>query len=628
MGYVDSNRIKIYTDTSNKSRLESAATLAPADTKSERIGILGDAVAHYWSETSTAKNLYSGNDYSAWDPNSKSNISFNSSLVTDGQFPRDLYLAALIEENGGTVADFDNTLITFDYGHAPGQLTVAGYQKDVSYLQLVLRNIGYSTVVVNGRYDATTSTAIKQFQADKSLTQTGDVGPVTLGALNAYLNSHRSDTGLSTIPNAFSFRSFLTRLSHDRTTGTFDNRAGVVGLVLYPCSAFKTSTDALAANNYKNCYAPSGQGLHYKPIANAALGTPLMSYYQNTKQSLYASVKNGLSVLLGMYAQHRTNVDRSTLSRPWLASGSLQINDSDLKAFLALRGYNGFGTTQSKITTTEGNIIPCIKYFDNSTIPGYLLSVANDLVKVDTVFPNAGHYDTTSDLYKKLVLVNKNRTEVCIGSPAYLQIFDNQGVLTGFDGTSVKEGIYNAVYDEVEHEHASILIPNGTYHFRVVGTDSGTYDFVVANYNNSEIPVLFKATLVPISKGVVYDYYIDWTKLTATTGVTVKIDQNGDGAFEKTIEVGRTITGDILGLSNSQKQAICHMPPGNAENAHTLYLPQAAIKAHLAHGDKLGECATVRNGDKENDLKEINNLETGADKHEGKDDRSKKTKSK
>jgi hypothetical protein len=38
------------------------------------------------------------------------------------------------------------------------------------------------------------------------------------------------------------------------------------------------------------------------------------------------------------------------------------------------------------------------------------------------------------------------------------------------------------------------------------------------------------------------------------------------------------------------KVFICHLPPGNPLNAKTLRLPEAALKAHLAHGDYLGEC--------------------------------------
>jgi hypothetical protein len=38
------------------------------------------------------------------------------------------------------------------------------------------------------------------------------------------------------------------------------------------------------------------------------------------------------------------------------------------------------------------------------------------------------------------------------------------------------------------------------------------------------------------------------------------------------------------------KVAVCHIPPGNPANMHTIVIGAAAVKAHLAHGDKLGAC--------------------------------------
>jgi hypothetical protein len=39
-----------------------------------------------------------------------------------------------------------------------------------------------------------------------------------------------------------------------------------------------------------------------------------------------------------------------------------------------------------------------------------------------------------------------------------------------------------------------------------------------------------------------------------------------------------------------EKVLICHIPPGNPENAHTISVAAAAVPAHLAHGDTLGPC--------------------------------------
>ena len=38
------------------------------------------------------------------------------------------------------------------------------------------------------------------------------------------------------------------------------------------------------------------------------------------------------------------------------------------------------------------------------------------------------------------------------------------------------------------------------------------------------------------------------------------------------------------------KVAICHFPPGNPGNAHTIRVGAPALMAHLAHGDHLGPC--------------------------------------
>src|SRR5262245_632952 len=41
------------------------------------------------------------------------------------------------------------------------------------------------------------------------------------------------------------------------------------------------------------------------------------------------------------------------------------------------------------------------------------------------------------------------------------------------------------------------------------------------------------------------------------------------------------------------KVTICHIPPGNPSNAHTITVGAPAVAAHLAHGDTLGPCPAV-----------------------------------
>ncbi len=45
-------------------------------------------------------------------------------------------------------------------------------------------------------------------------------------------------------------------------------------------------------------------------------------------------------------------------------------------------------------------------------------------------------------------------------------------------------------------------------------------------------------------------------------------------------------------VDGEEKITICHIPPGNPDNAHTITISVDALPAHLAHGDTIGECPT------------------------------------
>jgi hypothetical protein len=51
------------------------------------------------------------------------------------------------------------------------------------------------------------------------------------------------------------------------------------------------------------------------------------------------------------------------------------------------------------------------------------------------------------------------------------------------------------------------------------------------------------------------------------------------------------------GSSGSEKVTVCHVPPGNPSNAHTIAIGGGALAAHLAHGDAEGTCAALCRND-------------------------------
>jgi len=43
-------------------------------------------------------------------------------------------------------------------------------------------------------------------------------------------------------------------------------------------------------------------------------------------------------------------------------------------------------------------------------------------------------------------------------------------------------------------------------------------------------------------------------------------------------------------MAEEAKVDVCHIPPGNPENAHTITISENALPAHLDHGDRVGAC--------------------------------------
>lgn len=52
-------------------------------------------------------------------------------------------------------------------------------------------------------------------------------------------------------------------------------------------------------------------------------------------------------------------------------------------------------------------------------------------------------------------------------------------------------------------------------------------------------------------------------------------------------------TGKVFRIERLDHVTICHSPPGNPGNAHTIVVGASAVPAHLAHGDQLGTCESA-----------------------------------
>ncbi len=79
-------------------------------------------------------------------------------------------------------------------------------------------------------------------------------------------------------------------------------------------------------------------------------------------------------------------------------------------------------------------------------------------------------------------------------------------------------------------------------------------------------------------------------------GVTAAMGLLAAGCVPQQTDDGVNTSPDVQALGNKKggkpkgKVTLCHIPPGNPGNAHTITVDKSAVAAHLAHGDNLGKC--------------------------------------
>ena len=128
-------------------------------------------------------------------------------------------------------------------------------------------------------------------------------------------------------------------------------------------------------------------------------------------------------------------------------------------------------------------------------------------------------------------------------SPAELRVYDSEGRMTGVIDGEVQEEMPWSLFD---HEDNSVVILRqpDTYSYEVVGTDNDSYGLSV-DYLGTEQTMTFTAIDIPTSPSAIHRYHIDWDAVArGDEGVTVEVDSDGDGEFERTFTAGSELTGD------------------------------------------------------------------------------------
>jgi parallel beta-helix repeat protein len=163
--------------------------------------------------------------------------------------------------------------------------------------------------------------------------------------------------------------------------------------------------------------------------------------------------------------------------------------------------------------------------------------------------------------------------------PINVSIIDSQGrVLGNKDGSFVNEIVGGQVlYSDDLLTILSIANATDNYTIELASISTGKYTVKFSMLYSNAI-VDFEATDIPVEKGSVHAYTIDWHALAnGESGTTVFVDQFGTGNFQ-TFQVGSNLTGDqfasLANMSESPRTTLTLTQP-NLVQQDTTYVSTA-----------------------------------------------------
>jgi pimeloyl-ACP methyl ester carboxylesterase len=165
----------------------------------------------------------------------------------------------------------------------------------------------------------------------------------------------------------------------------------------------------------------------------------------------------------------------------------------------------------------------------------------------------------TGDLVKKILAAPCFSSETIeiptscqarLCSPGELRVYDSSGQITGSVDGVITEEIPGSAFDTAEN--CVVVFPaDDTYRYEVVGSTEGTYGLILT-YGEGDEVTHFTAAEIPLALGAVHEYEVDWDALAdGGNGVTVRIDVDGDGKFDNTVESDAELTAEEFALAKS-----------------------------------------------------------------------------
>ena len=155
----------------------------------------------------------------------------------------------------------------------------------------------------------------------------------------------------------------------------------------------------------------------------------------------------------------------------------------------------------------------------------------------------------------------ENALWVAVGSPVEVLVVDPDGRRVGFDFISKQEvnEIPDACYSGPNVELQFIYIPRpliGHYKISLAGTDRGTYALIATSIEPGEA-TSFRTIEIPVATNEIHQYTVDWAALSlGEEDITVQVDSDGDGVFERTFASDSELSQDEFVLAARKFYAV------------------------------------------------------------------------
>lgn len=143
------------------------------------------------------------------------------------------------------------------------------------------------------------------------------------------------------------------------------------------------------------------------------------------------------------------------------------------------------------------------------------------------------------------------------------------------------------------------LLDTTTYDNKIIGNGTVTTKIKTISYSDTIniIDIYSTGVVSKVNRDIVVRMNI--FKVFNDSNITTKLTTHSDTIIAYKIHTNnnsnKPLNNHTCNNVVEDKVSICHIPPGNPYNFHTITISSSAVDAHLDHGDVIGECSNTRN---------------------------------